>query len=63
MAIKLKPTLNNFFIETTTYYGRSIKPFFLEIQNSSAWTGQIGQINSEAFYVFSAKLSAPILVQ
>ena len=52
----------------TTYlftdYGRPMKPFFIEIQNFCAWAVKLGRhINSGAFGVFSAKLSAPILVQ
>jgi hypothetical protein len=43
----------------STDYGRPMKPFFIEILNF--WAN--GQINSVAFGVFSAKLSAPILVQ
>ena len=43
-----------------TDYGRPIKPFFIELLGVGK---QIGQINSGALMVFSAKLSAPILVQ
>ena len=43
----------------STDYGCPIRPFFIEIQNF--WAN--GQKNSGAFGVFSAKLSAPILVQ
>ena len=42
-----------------TDYGRPMKPFFIEIQKF--WAN--GEINSRAFGVFSAKLSAPIWVQ
>ena len=53
-----------FWLVMTTDYGRPMKPFFSEILNFWAWADklgrQIGQINSG---VFSAKLSAPILVQ
>ena len=41
-----------------------MKHFFIEIQNFWAWAdklgGQIGQIYSGAFGVFSAELSAPM---
>jgi hypothetical protein len=39
----------------STDYGRPMKPFFIEIQNLGLGR-QIGQINSAAFGVFSAKL-------
>ena len=47
------------FLETTDY-GRPMKLFYIQIQN---FFRQIGQINSGAFGVFSAKLSAHILIQ
>ena len=37
--------------------------FFIEIQNFWVYGGQIGQINSGAFGIISAKLSVPILAQ
>ena len=48
-----------------TDYGRPMKPFFIEIQNPELFglDRQIEQINSGAFGVFLAELSAPILVQ
>ena len=40
-----------------------MKPFFIEIQERLGLGRQIGQINSGAFGVFLAELSAPVLVQ
>jgi hypothetical protein len=45
-----------------TDYGRQMKPFFIEIPNFFGLGRQIGQINFGAIGVFSAELSAPILV-
>ena len=44
-------------------YGHPIKPLFIEIQNFWALGRKIGQINSKAFGVFWAELSAPIFEQ
>ena len=46
-----------------TEYGRPTKHFFIEIQNFWAWADKLGRKNAGAFGVFSAELSAPILVQ
>ena len=44
-------------------YSRPMKPFFIENPELLGLGRQIGQKNSGAFGVFSAKLSATILVQ
>ena len=44
-------------------YGRPMKPFFYQNPKLLGFGKQIGQINSGAFGVFFAELSAPILVQ
>ena len=48
---------------TRTMDARPMKPFFIEIQNFLGLGRQIGLINSGAFGVFLAELSASILVQ
>ena len=45
-----------------TDYGHPMKPFFHSNQELLGLGRQVGQINSGTFGVFSAKLSAPILV-
>jgi hypothetical protein len=53
-------SLNYLALTKNTDCGRPIKPFLIKIQNLGR---QIGQINSGAFGVFSAKLSASIFVK
>jgi hypothetical protein len=53
-------SLNYLVLTENTNCGCPMKHFSLEIKNLGR---QIGQINSGAFGVFSAKLSSPILVQ
>ena len=60
--MKEKNEKRHFRVPVLTDYGRPMKPFFIEIPKFWGWGRQIGQINFGAFGVFSADLSAPILV-
>ena len=60
----LPPRIIEDFIKIrATDYGHPMKPFFHWNTELLGLGRQIGQINSGAFWVLSAKLSAPILVQ
>ena len=50
-------------VDMVTDYGRPMKYFFHCNSELLGLGRQIGQVNSEAFGVFLAELSAPMLVQ
>jgi hypothetical protein len=65
--LEILPSLAIFFfylllLVVRTDYGCPMKPFFIEIQNFWALADKLGRKNSGEFEVFSANLSAHILV-
>ena len=58
----LLPKLPTNVLSVNTDYGRPMKPFFHLNQELFGLGRQIGQITSGAFGVFSADLSAPMLI-